>query len=104
VRFNILKRRTTGTNTVNLANREGFTESSKLELAALMLGAGNQLGLGQPPLTTVAFSLIRNREVPRLGRDGPAARNRSDGVVNKPAGGVASMLFLHPIEGKETPT
>jgi hypothetical protein len=89
VRFNILKRRSTGADTVNLAYGEAFTESPKLELAALMLGAGNQLGLGQPPLTTVAFSLIRNREVPRLGQDGPTARNRSGGVVNKPGGGVA---------------
>jgi hypothetical protein len=65
VRFNILKRHITGADTVNLAGGEAFAESSKLELAALMLGAGNQLGLGQPPLTSVALSLIPNREVPR---------------------------------------
>ncbi len=89
MRFNILKRRSMGADTVNFAGGEAFTESPKVELAALMLGAGNQLGLGQPPLTSVAFSLIRNRKVPRLGQDGAAARNRSGGVVNKPGGGVA---------------
>lgn len=98
MRFNILKRHTTGAETVSVACGEAFTEYPKLELAALMLGAGNQLGLGQPPLATVAFSLIRNREVPRLRQDGAAARNRSGGVVNKPGGGVALMLLLHPIE------
>jgi hypothetical protein len=91
VRFNILKRRSARADTVNLAGREAFTELPKVQLAALMLGAGNQLGLGQPPLTSVAFSLIRNREVSRLGRDGAATRNRSGGVVNKPGGGVALM-------------
>lgn len=37
MRFNILKKRATGANTVNLAGGEAFTESPKLELAALML-------------------------------------------------------------------
>ena len=91
MRFNIMKRRSTNADTVNLAGGEVFTESPKLELAALMLGAGNQLGLGQSPLTSVAFSLIRNREDPRLRQDGAVARNRSGGVVNKPGGGVALM-------------
>ncbi len=89
MRFNILKRRSTGADTVNFAGGEVFTELPKVELAALMLGAGNQLGLGQPSLTSVTFSLIRNREVPRRGQDGAAARNRNGEVVNKPGGGVA---------------
>ncbi len=91
MRFNILKKRSTGADTVNFAGGEAFTKSPRLELAALILGAGNQLGLGQPPLTTVAFALIRNREVPRLRQGGAAARNRSSGVVNKPGRGVALM-------------
>jgi hypothetical protein len=89
MRFNILKRRSAGADTVNLAGGEAFTESPKVKLVALMLGAGNQLGLGQPPLTSVAFSIIRNHKVPRHAQDNPTARNRSGGVVNKPGGGVA---------------
>lgn len=37
MRFNFLKKRATGANTVNLAGGEAFTEPVKLELAALML-------------------------------------------------------------------
>ena len=89
MRFNILKRRSAGADTVNLAGGEAFTELPKMQLAALMLGAGNQLGIGQPPLTSVAFSLIRNREAPRPRQGEAVARNGSGGVVNKPGGGVA---------------
>ncbi len=39
MRFNLLKRRRTGADTVNFAGGEAFTESPKLELAALMLTA-----------------------------------------------------------------
>src|SRR5256885_870975 len=37
MRFNLLKKRSTGANTINLAGGEAFTETAKLELAALML-------------------------------------------------------------------
>lgn len=39
MRFNILKRRSTSAHTINLAGGEAFTETPKLELAALMLTA-----------------------------------------------------------------
>lgn len=91
MRFNILKRRSTAADTRNFDGGEAFNKLPKVELTALMLGAGNQLGLGQPSLTTVAFSLIRNREVPRPKQDGAATRNGSSGVVKKSGGGVALM-------------